>query len=530
MKRLPQFTGDIDGPFERVLSYLLLEHGASLQQLAADAAVFGMPGGSQVILLRPMPGLREALKDLRREGVEVMLVGGDRTLLEEVCPPFRGLGRILWAEGGGPEMDGWEGPLQQILRSPLPPPDWERFWKLLEVEDQKRFHRFRETQAFLATLQGGRVVATPALLVGVTAMWALEVYSGGPDFTPALVRMGAFAAERVREGEWWRLGSYAWLHGSWLHLATNGYVLWRLGGSLERMLGAHRLLLLYSLGAAAGGLASMGSDALSTGASGALWAIMAAEAALFLGKGGFVPPTIAERARGVVLQNIFMNVMISFLPQINWMAHLGGGLVGVALALSGALTRGLPRPGTDEPAVTPSWMKAAAGISTSLLVASGVAALLAGQPWSLRTPPTLVPQSLGPLTIPLPRGAQVVALGNGWQVGDPLVDPVVLYIAEQPLEEEVDNSELEALLRQVPEESESRGAPVTRTLRGTPVTVASYRTGDRVNLETALVVVPGSPSQLLRIDAVFLDEAPDTSGELPARIAAEATAVSASGR
>jgi len=57
-------------------------------------------------------------------------------------------------------------------------------------------------------------------------------------------------------GEWWRLVTAAFLHGSLLHIAFNMYVLYALGPTLERILGHGRFVLLYLL-AAIGGAGSL---------------------------------------------------------------------------------------------------------------------------------------------------------------------------------------------------------------------------------------------------------------------------------
>lgn len=49
--------------------------------------------------------------------------------------------------------------------------------------------------------------------------------------------------------EWWRLLTGAFLHGSFLHIAFNMYVLFALGPTLERVLGHGRYLLLYIVAA-----------------------------------------------------------------------------------------------------------------------------------------------------------------------------------------------------------------------------------------------------------------------------------------
>ena len=95
--------------------------------------------------------------------------------------------------------------------------------------------------------------ATQGLLIIVAAFWLATLACGGADFTPALVRLGA---QVPAPGEPWRLWSYAFLHGSWAHVGMNAYVLWRIGRPLERLLGTARFVVLYSLTALAGGLAT----------------------------------------------------------------------------------------------------------------------------------------------------------------------------------------------------------------------------------------------------------------------------------
>src|SRR2546427_13114484 len=90
--------------------------------------------------------------------------------------------------------------------------------------------------------------ATQGLLIIVAAFWLATLACGGPDFTPALVRLGA---QVPVPGEPWRLWSYAFLPGSWAHVGMNAYVLSRIGRPLERLPGTSRVILAYSLTAPA---------------------------------------------------------------------------------------------------------------------------------------------------------------------------------------------------------------------------------------------------------------------------------------
>ena len=117
------------------------------------------------------------------------------------------------------------------------------------------------------------------------------------------------------------------LHGSFLHIAFNMYVLFALGPTLERILGHVRFTALYLLSAVGGAVASyFFSDitTVSVGASGAIFGLM----------GALV--VAGRRLRYDVTQVLVLlgiNVVIGFLaPGIDWRAHLGGLVTGAVVA------------------------------------------------------------------------------------------------------------------------------------------------------------------------------------------------------
>jgi membrane associated rhomboid family serine protease len=128
-------------------------------------------------------------------------------------------------------------------------------------------------------------------------------------------------------GEWWRLVTAAFLHGSFLHIAFNMYVLFALGPTLERILGHSRYLILYLLSALGGGVASYlisDMNTVSVGASGAIFGLM----------GALV--VAGRRLRYDVTQVLVLlgiNVVIGFIsPGVDWRAHLGGLITGAIVA------------------------------------------------------------------------------------------------------------------------------------------------------------------------------------------------------
>lgn len=131
----------------------------------------------------------------------------------------------------------------------------------------------------------------------------------------------------IAAGEWWRLLTAAFLHGSFLHIAFNMYALYWLGPQLENLLGAKRFLGLYLLAALGGNVTSYyfsEFQTVSVGASGAIFGLLTATI------------VIGRELRADVSQLTLLlaiNVGLGFFSSaIDWRAHLGGAVVGAAIA------------------------------------------------------------------------------------------------------------------------------------------------------------------------------------------------------
>jgi membrane associated rhomboid family serine protease len=134
-----------------------------------------------------------------------------------------------------------------------------------------------------------------------------------------LVKSFALFAPLVTSGEWWRLITAGFLHGSIIHLLFNVYILWVLGSQLENSVGKAKFIIIYFGSLLGGSLASylfspFGS--YSIGASGAIFGLMGAM-------------LVVGRKRNLDISQITtlvaINVVIGFvLSGIDWRAHLGG--------------------------------------------------------------------------------------------------------------------------------------------------------------------------------------------------------------
>ncbi len=305
---------------------------------------------------------------------------------------------------------------------------------------------------FLRRHDGNGMWVTRALSAALVAMFVLEWRFGGTGDLLVLARMGAFMPDRVRDGESWRLLSSAFLHAGPIHLGGNLLVLWFLGGALERLLGPARFLLLWGAAALLGNLGGLvvANAPISVGASGAGWGILAAEAVLAVRPHGLLVAELLPRFRKAALVNLGLNVGISFLPNVDWVAHLGGGLVGAALVGSGALIAGVPalpardaRPG-ELPARrprTPAWIVTGAVLSGALCVLAVSAALATGRAWDLLEPDRVhrveLPGTNLSAAVPaLLRGPEVSRAHDGTRIvgfGDLEVDPAAINVTVFPL-------------------------------------------------------------------------------------------------
>ena len=162
------------------------------------------------------------------------------------------------------------------------------------------------------------LIGINVLVFGLQFLGGINEVAGNWGMWPVGIAVG---------GEWWRLFTAAFLHGSILHIAFNMYVLFVLGPTLERVLGHARYLILYLLAALGGGVASyIFSDmrTVSVGASGAIFGLMGA--LIVAGR------RLKYDIKQVVLL-LAVNVVIGFMaPGVDWRAHLGGLVTGAAVA------------------------------------------------------------------------------------------------------------------------------------------------------------------------------------------------------
>lgn len=466
--------GSLEGQWLAAVTHLVTqtEPPARLLALEAKRAVLAMADGSlatvHLVHGEPEPEVEERMRFVIDKNphthLKLVIVGGDpdtaRTLLRQ-CQPRLSMRRAVqvfhltadgevWA-GSGSRADS---PLGKALAAAHAlarsddPPTRERLTELVQPPPKpapEEAERIEQGQAFIDRIRGTRPRVVWGLLAVIAVVYGLEELWGGSEFAPTLVRMGANRPDMVFD-EPWRLASSVLLHAGIVHAAINGFVLVVLGGFLERIIGGPRLILLLVVSGIAGSIASAtaGMASLSVGASGAIWGALGASGVFALKPSGVIPEAVVPSIRRAAISNLVINLTVSFLPEVDLWAHLGGGIAGALLVLTGALTRGLPGADDRDHGALPTAsrpLKIVAGASLGLLVAGLLAAFAIGRPWVLSAPPQYETRTIGEgstaLTIEVPSYLAPAETFDhqglpAYIVGDILADPVAFVIVVEP--------------------------------------------------------------------------------------------------
>lgn len=212
-------------------------------------------------------------------------------------------------------------------------------WLLKETghdfESRRQFNRARGSYG------GYQAWVTWAIVVANVVVFVLDgALSAGSGFSftggaGPLTEAGAVYGPEVAAGEWWRLGTAAFLHLGLLHILFNMYALWLFGPIMEQMYGHVEFAVIYLLCALGGNVLTVlaAPDVPAVGASGAIFGlfglafVVSRRRHLLLG-----PEARAMLSRVGTL--LVLNLFITFtFPSISWTGHVGGLAVGAAIGL-----------------------------------------------------------------------------------------------------------------------------------------------------------------------------------------------------
>jgi rhomboid protease GluP len=171
----------------------------------------------------------------------------------------------------------------------------------------------------------------------------------------AVIALGAkFAPLIFQNGEYWRLVTAGFLHGDWIHILMNTWVLYDLGAQVEQVYGTPRFLVLYFAGTVGGFYLSATAhpQALSLGASAGIMGLIGAMIAFGVAN----KSALGRAVRGAYGRWVVYIIAFGLIPGFNvdnW-AHIGGLAAGFAIGYAA----GTPLP--SSPAREGMWRVLAA--------------------------------------------------------------------------------------------------------------------------------------------------------------------------
>jgi membrane associated rhomboid family serine protease len=194
----------------------------------------------------------------------------------------------------------------------------------------------QKTRVVRGTGGSGGFDRAPAtfVLIGLNVIaYLVEIASGSGGFgggaiTGVTLDFGLFGPS-VADGEWYRIVTCGFLHASLFHLGFNMFALYVIGQLLEPALGTPRFVALYfaSLIAGSFGALLLDPNALTVGASGAVFGIFGATMVIARGRG-------MNEIAGQLGLLLILNLAITFwASNISVGGHLGGLAAGLLCAV-----------------------------------------------------------------------------------------------------------------------------------------------------------------------------------------------------
>jgi rhomboid protease GluP len=210
-------------------------------------------------------------------------------------------------------------------------------------------------------------------LLGVTiAVFVLQLATKQLYGVDIPAYFGVKADQAIISGQWWRLFTPMFLHGSIMHIGFNMYALYLLGPTLERFYGHGRFLLLYILAGFAGNVMSfLMTPAPSLGSSTAIFGLLAAQGVFLLQNRRYFDQQRTSQALRNIIVVAAINFIIGLSPGIDNWGHLGGFIGGGIFAwLAG------PRMSVSSDGFT--WQMVDVRTSSNVILASAAVLLLFG--------------------------------------------------------------------------------------------------------------------------------------------------------
>jgi membrane associated rhomboid family serine protease len=174
-------------------------------------------------------------------------------------------------------------------------------------------------------------------LVGVGYVWQILITHEFLDFSSkGLVDAGSNFGPLTLNGEWWRLLSCIFLHGSLIHFAMNMYCFYSFGPLVERLVGNWGMGVLFVVSGLFGSIASVNwnPDVNSIGASGAVFGVAGGLLGYLLCQRRQLPTALFSELTNSTVTFVVLNIFLAAaIKHIDQAAHIGGLAGGFIIGL-----------------------------------------------------------------------------------------------------------------------------------------------------------------------------------------------------
>lgn len=177
-----------------------------------------------------------------------------------------------------------------------------------------------------------RIASVSLILVLLNTLFFIaELFAGSLISREAIIASGALYRPLVLKGEWWRIITAMFMHGSIGHLLGNCLILYILGMVCEYIYKSKQFIILYFLSGVGGSICSLlAGRGPVVGASGAIFGLLSCSAVFFYKHKDRL--ILKDKRLGFVLAFwAGFEVLIGFfVPYIDNFSHIGGALGGIS--------------------------------------------------------------------------------------------------------------------------------------------------------------------------------------------------------
>ena len=158
-------------------------------------------------------------------------------------------------------------------------------------------------------------------------LYLVPILLGKYDF---IINAFCIHGPSIRTGQYYRLITGIFLHGSIMHLLFNSYALYVIGSQIENYFGRIKYLIIYLVSGLMGALFSMtfGGNVASIGASGAIFGLMGALLYFGYHYRVYLGNVLKTQLIPLVIFNLFLGFILSGVDNF---AHIGGLIGGILI-------------------------------------------------------------------------------------------------------------------------------------------------------------------------------------------------------